>query len=407
MMDFTLLWEWLSFAVRWVHVITAIAWIGSSFYFIALDLGLRKSGSLPPGASGEEWQVHGGGFYHVRKYLVAPPELPDHLTWFKWESYSTWLSGFALLCVVYYGGAHIALIDPHVMQLSAPGAILISIAIIAGGWIIYDLICKSPLGVDQSRLMLVLYVLLVILAWALTQVFSGRGAFVHLGAVTATAMTGNVFLIIIPNQTKVVAALKAGVIPDPALGAQAKQRSLHNNYLTLPVIFLMLSNHNPLAYATEYSWVIASLVFLMGVTIRHYFNSVHARKDPPYWTWGATVVLFLAVIWLSTSPKVFAAGDRPLLPQSTEHFMNADGFEDVALMVSGKCAMCHARSPQWPGLASPPKGIVFETDEDIARQASEIYIYAGRSRAMPPSNLTGVEDAERAMIVEWFEKGES
>jgi uncharacterized membrane protein len=403
-MDVAFLTEWLSFALRWVHVITAIAWIGSSFYFIALDLGLRKSPALPPGASGEEWQVHGGGFYHIRKYMIAPPELPEHLIWFKWESYSTWLSGFALLCAVYYGGAQFALIDGHVMDLTVPGAILISLGVLGGGWIAYDLLCKSPLGRDQTRLMLVLYVLLVALAWGLSHVFSGRGAFLHLGALTATLMTANVFLIIIPNQTKVVAALKAGETPNPVLGAQAKQRSLHNNYLTLPVIFLMLSNHNPLAYATPYSWVIASLVFLMGVTIRHYFNSVHAGRMPPYWTWAATALLFFAVMWLSSSPKVLAGAATPLVPSRISHLMRSQGFEDVALVVSGKCAMCHASKPTWPGLASAPKGVVFESDEDIARAAQQIYLFAGRSHAMPPANLTGLEDAERQMIVDWYQR---
>jgi uncharacterized membrane protein len=402
--DITFLLEWVSFALRWVHAITAIAWIGSSFYFIALDLGLRKSVALPLGASGEEWQVHGGGFYHIRKYMIAPPELPEHLIWFKWESYSTWLSGFALLCAVYYGGAQFALIDGHVMDLTVPGAILISLAVLGGGWIVYDLLCKSPVGRDQTRLMIILYVLLVALAWGLSHVFSGRGAFLHLGALTATLMTANVFLIIIPNQVKVVAALKAGETPNPLYGAQAKQRSLHNNYLTLPVIFLMLSNHNPLAYATQYGWVIASLVFLMGVTIRHYFNSVHAGKEAPYWTWFATALLFGVVVWLSSSPKILSGGEKPFVPASVSHLIRADGFEDVALTVSGKCVMCHAEKPLWPGLASAPKGLVFESDEDIARAASQIYLFAGRSHAMPPSNLTGMEDAERQAIVDWYLK---
>jgi uncharacterized membrane protein len=304
MYDWAVFWEWASFAVRWLHVITAIAWIGSSFYFIALDLGLRKGVNLPPLAHGEEWQVHGGGFYHINKYLVAPAQMPEHLTWFKWESYATWLSGFALLCLVYYGGAELYLIDRHVLDVSVPVAVMISLASIVLGWIVYDLLCKSPIGKDTNLLMVFLYFVLVFMAWGYTQVFSARAAFLHLGAFTATIMSANVAMIIIPNQKKVVASLVAGQTPDPALGAQAKQRSLHNNYLTLPVIFLMLSNHNPLAFATEYSWVIASLVFLMGVTIRHYFNSKHARKGNPTWTWLVTALLFIAIIWLSTNPKM-------------------------------------------------------------------------------------------------------
>jgi uncharacterized membrane protein len=400
----TILWDWLSFGIRWLHVITAIAWIGSSFYFVALDLGLRKSADLPVGAHGEEWQVHGGGFYHVRKYLVAPAEMPEHLTWFKWESYATWLSGFALLCVMYYGGAHLYLVDTHVLDISAAGAILLSLASIAGGWIIYDLLCKSPIGQNQNLLMIVLYVVLVIMAWGYTHLFSGRAAYLHLGAFTATIMSANVFFIIIPNQKKVVAALVAGLKPDPALGAQAKQRSLHNNYLTLPVVFLMLSNHSPLAFGTQYSWLIAALVFLMGVSIRHFFNSQHARKGEPWWTWGVTAALFAIIIWLSTNPKILEANaEQSFTPQTTRHFMNTEGFEDVSLTVQGRCAMCHAAVPSYPGIHAAPKGVMFESDEDIAKNARAIYLQAAASHAMPPSNLTEIEPAERQLIAAWYE----
>jgi uncharacterized membrane protein len=401
----TILWDWLSFGIRWLHVITAIAWIGSSFYFVALDLGLRKSADLPEGAHGEEWQVHGGGFYHVRKYLVAPAEMPEHLTWFKWESYATWLSGFALLCVMYYGGAHLYLIDTHVLDISATGAILLSLASIAVGWVIYDLLCKSPIGQNQNLLMVVLYMVLVIMAWGYTQLFSGRAAYLHLGAFTATIMSANVFFIIIPNQKKVVAALVAGLKPDPALGAQAKQRSLHNNYLTLPVVFLMLSNHSPLAFGTKFSWLIAALVFLMGVSIRHFFNSQHARKGEPWWTWGVTATLFAIIIWLSTNPRILdAKAEQPFTPQITRHFMNTEGFEDVSLTVQGRCAMCHAAVPSYPGIHAAPKGVVFETEEDIAKYAKAIYLQAAITHAMPPSNLTEIEPAERQLIAAWYEK---
>ena len=405
MAELTILWDWLSFALRWLHVITAIAWIGSSFYFVALDLGLRKAADLPAGAQGEEWQVHGGGFYHVRKYLVAPAAMPEHLTWFKWESYATWLSGFALLCVMYYGGAHLYLIDTHVLDISAPGAILLSLASIAIGWIIYDLLCKSPIGQNQNLLMVVLYVVLVLMAWGFTHVFSGRAAYMHLGAFTATIMSANVFFIIIPNQKKVVAALVAGQKPDPALGAQAKQRSLHNNYLTLPVVFLMLSNHAPLAFGTQHSWAIAALVFLMGVSIRHFFNSQHARKGEPWWTWGVTAALFAIIVWLSNNPRILdTTREPPFTPQATRHFMNTEGFEDVSLTVQGRCAMCHATAPSYPGIHAAPKGVVFETDEDIARHARDIYLQAAISHAMPPSNLSEIEPAERKLIAAWYEK---
>ena len=321
MFDLAIIWDWLGFAVRWTHVITAIAWIGSSFYFVALDLGLRKVPHLPPGAYGEEWQVHGGGFYHIQKYLVAPENMPDHLTWFKWESYATWLSGAALLMIVYWAGAHLFLIDPEKVDLAVWQAILISAGSLSIGWLVYDYLCKSGLGERPTLLMLLLFVLLVAMSWGYNQIFTGRAAMLHLGAFTATIMTANVFLIIMPNQRIVVADLQAGRTPDAKYGRIAKLRSTHNNHLTLPVLFLMLSNHYPLAFATRYSWIIASLVFLMGVTIRHYFNSRHARRGNPTWTWAVTAILFVIIAWLSTaalwSETADEAAARPLAEHET------------------------------------------------------------------------------------------
>ncbi len=401
MYDLAVLGEWLEFAVRWLHVITAIAWIGSSFYFIALDLGLRQAPDLPPGAHGEEWQVHGGGFYHIQKYLVAPARLPDHLTWFKWESYATWMSGFALLVLVYYLGAEFYLVDPNVLDIPIWQAILISLASLGLGWIAYDAICKSRFGDDNTRLMILLYVILVAMAWGYTQVFSGRAALLHLGAFTATIMSANVFLIIIPNQKIVVADLKAGRAPDPKYGKIAKQRSTHNNYLTLPVLFLMLSNHYPLAFASQYNWLIASLVFLMGVTIRHWFNTRHARKGSPIWTWGATAVLFLIIAWLSTAP-MFHVEEEASLSGAALRFAEAEGFDEVHQIVTGRCSMCHAAEPVWEGLHWAPKGVVLETEAQIARSARDIYLQAGLTHAMPPANLSYMEPAERAAVVRWY-----
>jgi uncharacterized membrane protein len=397
-----MLWEWAMFALRWLHAITAIAWIGSSFYFVALDLGLRQRPGLPPGAYGEEWQVHGGGFYHIQKYLVAPAQMPEHLTWFKWEAYATFLSGFALLVVMYWFGAELFLIDPTVRELSVGGAVALSAGSIAAGWLIYDLICKSKLGEDQNRLMLALYGVLIAMSWGYAQLFSGRAALLHLGAFTATIMAANVAMIIIPNQRKVVAALKAGRTPDPALGAQAKQRSLHNNYLTLPVLFLMLSNHYPLAFATDYNWAIGALVFLMGVTIRHFFNTMHARKGMLWWTWGATAAIFLVIVWLSGFRPAPALQDVALTP-AQERLVASAHFDDVRDIVLGRCSMCHAAEPLWEGMAVAPKGVVLESDADIARQARAIYAQAAVSRAMPPGNLTWIEPEERALLAAWVE----
>ncbi len=403
-METALVMEWASFAARWFHVIAGITWIGSSFYFIALDLGLRKAPDLPEGAYGEEWQVHGGGFYHIQKYLVAPAKLPEHLTWFKWESYWAWMSGFVLLALVYYAGADLFLVDPAVLDIPGWVAILISIGSLVFGWIAYDFICKSKLGENDTALMLMLYVLLVVVAWGYTQVFTGRAAFLHLGAFTATVMSANVFLIIIPNQKIVTADLQAGRTPEAKYGIVAKQRSTHNNYLTLPVVFLMLSNHYPQAFATEFNWIIASLVFLMGVTIRHYFNSVHARKGNPMWTWGATAMIFIVIMWLSAFSPLFEdeAEEVSQLTPAQAHFVEAENFEAVRDIVHGRCAMCHAPETAWDGIIKAPKGVFLETDRQIASQAREIFLQSGHTRAMPPANVSDMEDRERRLIVEWY-----
>ncbi|WP_170417485.1 urate hydroxylase PuuD [Ruegeria arenilitoris] len=402
MYEFAVFWDWMAFAVRWLHVITAIAWIGSSFYFIALDLGLNRD--IPGPADGEEWQVHGGGFYHIQKYLVAPERMPDHLTWFKWESYATWLSGAALLMIVYWVGGELYLIDAQKADLALWQGILISAASLTVGWLIYDFLCKSGLGERPTLLMLLLFVLLVAMGWGYNQIFTGRAMMLHLGAFTATIMTANVFFIIMPNQRIVVDDLKNGRTPDPKYGKIAKLRSTHNNYLTLPVVFLMLSNHYPLAFATEYNWIIAALVFLMGVTIRHYFNTRHARAGNPTWTWLVTALLFIAIMWLSTAPMykpLEEAEAQPLTPFE-ERFVQASGFEEAHDVVLGRCSMCHAREPVWDGILWAPKGVLLETKGDIARNAEQIYLQAGVSHAMPPANITYMEPEDREAIIRWF-----
>ena len=403
MYEYAIIWEWLSFAARWLHVITAIAWIGSSFYFIALDLSLQKNPNLPKNVHGEEWQVHGGGFYHIQKYLVAPAELPTHLTWFKWESYATWVSGFALMCIVYYAGADLYLIDRNLWDVEPWVGILTSIGTIVISYLIYDLLCKSKLGQQPTLLMVLLYLILIFAAWGYTQIFTGRAAFLHLGAITATIMSCNVFMVIIPNQKVVVADLIANKTPDPKYGKIAKLRSTHNNYLTLPVIFLMLSNHYPLAFGTEYNWVIASLVFLMGVTIRHYFNSMHARSGKPTWTWAVTIIIFLIIMWLSTVPKILNTNISKI-PKSSERFLESQEFENVQDIILTRCSMCHAAEPGYMGIHTAPKNVLLETKEQIARYARDIYLQAGRSNAMPPANVSWMEKAERALLVKWYEE---
>ncbi|WP_298437842.1 urate hydroxylase PuuD [uncultured Jannaschia sp.] len=405
MYDFAVMWDWLAFGVRWLHVITGIAWIGSSFYFIALDLGLRQAPGMPKGAYGEEWEVHGGGFYHTTKYLVAPDRLPEHLTWHKWQAYWTWISGAALLAIVYWAGSELYLIDPARADLAPWQAIALSAAFLAGGWIGYDALCRSPLKSNATAVMLVLFAGIVASSWLLNQVFTGRAALLHLGAMTATIMSGNVFFVIMPNQRIVVADLKAGRTPDAKYGQIAKLRSTHNNYLTLPVLFLMLSNHYPLAFGTDAAWIIAALVFLMGVSIRHYFNTLHSTGQGPAWTWLATGLIFVAIAWLSTARMFdgdYETLDTALLTPAETRFAAAPGFEAAANVVAGRCSMCHAREPNWDGMLWAPKGVHLEVPADIARHAREIYLQAGVSHAMPPANLTGITPAERAILRDWY-----
>ncbi|MCA8882167.1 MAG: urate hydroxylase PuuD [Rhodobacteraceae bacterium] len=406
MLSWVLIESWAEVAARWLHVVTAIAWIGSSFYFIALDLGLRKPAGLPQGVGGEEWQVHGGGFYHIQKYMVAPPGMPDDLIWFKWESYATWLSGFSLLVLVYYLGGDLYLVDPNIADIPVWGAVLISLGSLGFGWLAYDRICKSKFGEDNTKLMIGLYVILVLIAIFYVNVFSGRAAMLHLGAFTATIMSANVFMIIIPNQKIVVADLQAGRVPDAKYGKIAKQRSTHNNYLTLPVLFMMLSNHYPLVFASQFNWLIAALVFLMGVTIRHFFNTMHAKGGMLWWTWGLTVALFLAIMALSLAPLSVRGGSYETslddLSGPAAVYAQADGFDDVTGIVMGRCSMCHSEDPGWDGIHWPPKGVRLDTEPAIATHARDIFMQAGVSHAMPPANVSWMEPEERAVIVAWY-----
>jgi uncharacterized membrane protein len=388
--------EWLSLVLRWLHVVAGIAWIGSSFYFIHLDLSLRHRSALPAGVQGDAWQVHGGGFYHMVKYLIAPARMPDELTWFKWEAYTTWLSGFALLVIVYYLGADLYLIDRSVLMLTPPMAAAIAFASLLLAWLIYEALCRSVLGRHEIALALTGYVFLVALTYAFTHVFSGRGAFTQIGALIGTIMVANVFVIVIPNQKKTVAALLAGKEPDPVWGAEAKQRSVHNNYLTLPVVFLMIANHYPLMFATRFNWLIVAIVLAIGPVIRHFFNSRHEGKGSPWWTWGVAAAGMAAVAWLS------AAG-----PRDTGNAARADKVDIRAAhnAVLARCSMCHMSEPVWPGVHAPPKGVLLDSAENIARHAHLIEINAVRSSAMPPGNITEMTPQERQILAAWLAAG--
>ena len=388
--------ESLSAALRWLHVIAGIAWIGSSFYFIHLDLSLKKRAGLPVGVKGDAWQVHGGGFYQMIKFLVAPAKLPDELTWFKWEAYATWLSGFALLVLVYYLNADLFLIDKSVLALSALQAAAIAFFSLAAAWVAYEGLCRSPLGKHEVALALVGYVFLVALTYAFTQVFSGRGAFTQIGALIGTIMVANVFIIIIPYQKKIVAAMIAGQDPDPFWGAIGKQRSVHNNYLTLPVVFLMLSNHYPLFFATRFNWLIVAIVLLIGPVIRHFFNSRHEGKGSPWWTWIVAAAGMLAIAWLSgAGPSGAKSGALPAAPK----------FADVQDIVISRCSMCHSAEPVWAGIASPPGGVRLDDAEQIGLHARLIGIYAVRSHAMPPGNVMEISASDRKILEAWLANG--
>ena len=389
----SILTEWLSLIFRWLHVVAAIAWIGSSFYFIHLDLSLKPNSSLPDGVQGEAWQVHGGGFYRIVKYLVAPAQLPDQLTWFKWEAYTTWLSGFALMVVVYYLDAELFLVDKSVLDLTPFQAGLFSFASLVLAWLLYEAACRSGLARHELPFALGGYVFLVGLTYAFTHVLSGRGAFNQIAAIIGTIMVANVFLLIIPNQKKIVAALLAGQSPDPKLGKAGKERSVHNNYLTLPVVVLMISNHYPLLFATRFNWVIVAIILALGPVIRHFFNERHAGRKSPWWVWGVAAVGMIAIGFLS------AAGPRDA---KTGALSTAPTFASVEEIVMTRCSMCHAAEPVWEGIVTAPKGILLDSTEHIHRNLRLAARNAGWASAMPPGNVTEMTTEERAVIAAYM-----
>ena len=389
-----------SLVFRWLHVVAAMGWIGSSFYFIHLDLSLQTRKDLPQGVAGDAWQVHGGGFYQIVKFLVAPKAMPDKLTWFKWEAYTTWLSGFALVAIVYYLDADLFLVDKSVLDLTSLQAALFSLVSLALAWLLYEGACRSRIARHELAFVIGGYVFLVGLTYAFTHVLSGRGAFNQIGAIIGTIMVANVFLVIIPNQRKTVAALLAGEPPDPNLGKVGKQRSVHNNYLTLPVIVLMISNHYPLLFATRYNWLIVAIVLALGPVIRHFFNSRHAGLGSPWWVWGVVVAGMAAIAFLS------GAGPRDAkIEDARTGEVSTASFAQVERIVGRRCSMCHAAEPAWPTLAMAPKAIRLDEADHIRRNARLIGRNAAWSSAMPPGNITEMTSSERATIAAWLAAG--
>ncbi|MBR0718589.1 urate hydroxylase PuuD [Bradyrhizobium liaoningense] len=389
--------EWASLILRWLHVVAAIAWIGSSFYFIALDLSLKPNKALPDGVQGEAWQVHGGGFYHIMKYLVAPAQMPEELTWFKWEAYTTWLSGFALMVVVYYLEADLFLVDKSILDLTPVQAGLFSFCSLALAWLLYEVACRTGLAQRELGFTIGGYLFLVALTYAFTHVLSGRGAFNQIGAIIGTIMVANVFGLIIPNQKKIVASLIAGQAPDPKLGKTSKERSVHNNYLTLPVVVLMISNHYPLLYATRFNWIIVAIILALGPVIRHFFNERHAGRKSPWWVWGVAAAGMIAIGFLS------AAGPREV---KTSAVAAPSTLANVEEIVMSRCSMCHAAEPVWAGIVTAPKGIVLDSTEHIQRNIRLIGRVAAWSSAMPPGNITEMTGEERAMLAAYIAQGD-
>ncbi len=389
---------WLNLALRWLHLIAGIAWIGSSFYFIWLDNALK-----PPtdpedraaGVGGEVWAVHGGGFYHKRKYTVAPARLPAELHWFKWEAYVTWLSGFALLVLIYYLNPEAWLIDRARLDLSAWQAVALGLAVLASGWLVYDGLCRSPLGRDNRAFAVVWFVVLVAVAWALTRVFSDRGAFIHVGALLGTAMAANVFRVIIPNQKKAVAAMLAGQAPDPELGRRAKQRSLHNNYMTLPVLLIMIAGHYPMLFGHAWNWLLLAGLGAAAWPIRHFFNLKHTgRIRYRYLALGAAGFAAVAVL---------AAPRAPVPIRGSDGSVAAVNLGEIRRIVHERCASCHSDTPSQPGFAVAPQGVMYDKLAEIVANAPRIKAQAVDSRAMPPGNLTGMTEHERLALGAWID----
>jgi uncharacterized membrane protein len=390
--------EWLNLLVRLLHVVAAIAWIGASFYFIALDYTLRPpkdERDLERGVGGETWEIHGGGFYRVEKFRLAPATLPERLTWFKWEAYTTWLSGFVLLVVLYYLNPDAYLIDPAVADLEPIVAIGVSIGILVVGWLVYDGLCRLLEGRDRL-LALILAAVVIGVAYGASQVFSGRAVYIQVGAMLGTWMAANVFFVIIPGHWDLVRAKHAGQEPDPRPALRGKQRSVHNNYLTLPAIFAMLSNHFPMTYGHQYGWLILVAILGILVAVRHFFNLRHQGRT--VWAIPVAAAVAMAGVAIAIAPwgQTAAGGDASASPVA---------FETVHGIIEARCQVCHSEHPIQEGFSAPPLGVTFDTPEQIQAQAARIEQMAVITKAMPLGNVTGMTQDERDTLGAWIRQG--
>ena len=385
--------DWLNLLTRWLHVVAGIVWIGSSFYFIALDNHLRppkESRDAEEGVAGETWEIHGGGFYEIQKYRVAPRALPETLQWFKWEAYTTWLSGFALMIALYYLNADTYLIDRDVADLSTGAAVAISVGLLAAAWLVYDGLCRV-LASRPLLLTAILLGLVTLAAWGIGHLFSGRAVYLQVGAMLGTMMVGNVFFTIIPAHWELVRAKKAAREPDPAANARAKLRSVHNNYLTLPVVFTMISNHFPFTYGHSYHWLILVVLLVIGAWVRHFFNLRHAGRT--VWAIPVTAAVAIAVLAVVIRPE-----DEPARAGSSPV-----SFSRVARVIDERCTACHSDRPT--RLDTAPQGVTFDSPEEIRRQADAIEQQAVRTDAMPLGNVTHMTQGERELLGRWISQG--
>jgi uncharacterized membrane protein len=382
---------WLGLLLRWAHLITGVAWIGASFYFNWLENHLERSGK-DDGIEGDLWAVHGGGFYYLKKFKVAPGSLPETLHWFKWEAYATWVTGFALLCVAYYTNARVYLLTDNGTVVTETLAIAIGVASLVFSWVFYDLLCRSRISGNPSLFGVTLLAWFVALAWGLGELFSGRGAYIHVGAAIGTIMVANVFRVIIPSQKEMVNAVTENRIPDASKGVEALKRSRHNNYLTLPVLFIMISSHYPLTYGHEWNWLILLLISAVGLLVRHFFNIRHLN-GPKAWPL-ATAALLLAGLVLVTAPRTITA---PLVPVPEVTTVEAWAI------VQRRCVTCHAENPGNTGFSSAPLGVKLDTIEGLRKNAERVYFATVINQTMPLGNLTQMTDAERYVIANWYE----
>jgi len=425
------LMEWLNLSVRWVHMITGVAWIGASFYFVWLENNLNRV-NPKDGLAGDLWAIHGGGIYHLEKYKLAPPTMPDNLHWFKWEAYFTWMSGIALLCVVFYANPTLYLLAPG-SSLSGPEGVLLGLGSLLAGWFIYSFLCDSALGKRPALLGLILFVLLIAAAYGFSKVFSGRGAYLHVGAVIGTIMVGNVFRIIMPAQRALVAAIAENRTPDPALPAKGLLRSRHNNYFTLPVLFIMISNHFPSTYGSQYNWLILAGIAVAAVLVRHYFNTRH-NSQKYAWTLpvGALAMICLAYVTgpkpVATAPDVAKApaaieyqplpetalggGLKPAAPAApapapaeAAPAQASIDFDKVHGVIQERCAVCHSAKPTSPLFSTAPAGVMFDTPQQIQQMAPRIQAQAVASQIMPLGNITQMTQQERDLIGTWITQG--